>query len=114
MNSVEKKDLSLISKTQPELDAGRPQSWLARNRDLLVQDPRLLFQKLSTWLKPMRSDYHCRWNRGLRRWMIRYHTDILFNKVSWMGLTARKIELDCWVYQQIILVAAGVQSCSSS
>ncbi|HZP01028.1 MAG TPA: CmcI family methyltransferase, partial [Terriglobia bacterium] len=72
------------------------------NRRLLAQNPRLFFQKLSTWLKPMRSDYRRRWNRGLRRWMIRYHKDILFNRVSWMGLTARKMVLDCWVYQQII------------
>ena len=92
----------MTTNTQPELLDRRPQSWLARNRELLLQDPHLFFQKLSTWLKPMRVDYRRRWNRGLRRWMIRYHTDILFSRVSWMGLTARKMVLDCWVYQQII------------
>jgi cephalosporin hydroxylase len=34
--------------------------------------------------------------------MIRYHQEVLFNKVSWMGVTARKMVLDAWVYQQII------------
>jgi cephalosporin hydroxylase len=92
----------VISRTRPEAAIAQPESWLTRNRRLLAQNPRLFFQKLSTWLKPMRSDYRRRWNRGLRRWMIRYHKDILFNRVSWMGLTARKMVLDCWVYQQII------------
>ncbi len=50
----------------------------------------------------MRADYRRRWDRGLRRWMIRYHTDLLFDKVSWMGVPARKMVLDAWVYQQII------------
>ncbi|MBZ5515185.1 MAG: cephalosporin hydroxylase family protein [Acidobacteriia bacterium] len=77
-------------------------SWLQRNRKLLADNPRLFFQKLATWLKPMRADYRRKWNRGLRRWLIHYHTDILFDKVSWMGLEARKNVLDAWVYQQII------------
>ena len=50
----------------------------------------------------MRSDYRQRWNRGLRRWMVRYHTDLLFDKISWMGIPARKMVLDAWVYQQIV------------
>lgn len=50
----------------------------------------------------MRGDYRRVWNRGMRRWLRRYHTDILFDKVSWMGVTARKMVLDAWVYQQII------------
>jgi cephalosporin hydroxylase len=50
----------------------------------------------------MRKDYRRKWDRGLRRWLIRYHTDVLFAKVSWMGLEARKNVLDAWVYQQII------------
>jgi cephalosporin hydroxylase len=77
-------------------------SWLKRNRKLLADNPRLFFQKLATWLKPMRADYRRKWDRGLRRWLIHYHTNILFDKVSWMGLAARKNVLDAWVYQQII------------
>ena len=50
----------------------------------------------------MRADYRRVWNRGLRNWMIRYHEQVLFNKVTWMGSTARKMVLDAWVYQQII------------
>lgn len=50
----------------------------------------------------MRADYRRIWNRGLRRWMRRYHTQVLFDKITWMGLTARKMVLDAWVYQQII------------
>jgi cephalosporin hydroxylase len=78
------------------------ESWLARNRKLLAEEPRLFFQKLATWLRPMRKDYRRRWDRGLRRWLIRYHTGILFDKVTWMGLPAWKNVLDAWVYQEII------------
>jgi cephalosporin hydroxylase len=77
-------------------------SWLERNRKLLAENPRLFFRKLATWLKPMREDYRRRWDRGLRRWLIHYHKDILFDEVTWMGLEARKNVLDAWVYQQII------------
>jgi cephalosporin hydroxylase len=78
------------------------QSWLARNRKLLAENPRLLLRKLATWLRPMRRDYRRRWDRGLRRWLIRYHTGILFDKVTWMGLPAWKNVLDAWIYQEIV------------
>lgn len=50
----------------------------------------------------MRKDYRRRWGPELRRWLIRYQKEIVFDKVSWMGVTARKMILDAWVYQQII------------
>jgi cephalosporin hydroxylase len=78
------------------------ETWWARNRKLLAENPRLFFQKLATWFRPMRADYRRRWDRGLRRWMIHYQTDLLFEKVSWMGVPARKMVLDAWLYQQII------------
>lgn len=78
------------------------ESWLARNRKLLAENPRLFLRKLATWLRPMRKDYRRRWDRGLRRWLIRYHTAILFDKVTWMGLPAWKNVLDAWVYQEIV------------
>jgi cephalosporin hydroxylase len=34
--------------------------------------------------------------------MIHYHEKLLFDKVTWMGTTARKMILDAWVYQQIL------------
>ena len=77
-------------------------SWLSRNTRLLKENPQLFLQKVGSWLKPMRRDYRRRWDPGLRRWLIGYHTEILFDKVSWMGVTARKMVLDAWVYQQII------------
>ncbi|MGH9406306.1 MAG: CmcI family methyltransferase, partial [Terriglobia bacterium] len=77
-------------------------SWWARNRKLLAEHPGLFFQKVSTWLHPMRKDYRGRWNVSLRRWLIHYQTDVLFNKVSWMGVPAWKNVLDAWVYQEII------------
>jgi cephalosporin hydroxylase len=77
-------------------------SWLARNAKLLARDPKLFAQKVKSWLRPMRADYRHVWGRGLRKWMIRYHQEVLFNKVSWMGTTARKMVLDAWVYQQIL------------
>lgn len=77
-------------------------SRLARNRELLTHDPGLFLQKVATWLRPMRKDYRKRWDRGLRQWMKRYHSDVVFNKVSWMGVPAFKMVLDAWVYQQII------------
>jgi len=78
------------------------ESWLARNRQLLRENPRLFFQKLATWLRPLPRECRRRWGRGLRRWFIRYQTQVMFDRVSWMGLTARKMVLDAWVYQQII------------
>jgi cephalosporin hydroxylase len=50
----------------------------------------------------MRADYRRLWNRGLRKWMIRYEEELVFDKVTWMGTTARKMVLDAWVYQQIL------------
>lgn len=78
------------------------ESWLERNRKLAKENPRLFFQKLATWLRPMRADYRKRWDRGLRRWLIRYQTEVAFDRVTWMGVPARKNVLDAWVYQQII------------
>jgi cephalosporin hydroxylase len=77
-------------------------SRLARNTRLLFRDPSLFIQKVSTWLRPMRKDYRRRWSMSVRRWMIRYQTDILFKQVRWMGLEARKNVLDAWVYQDIV------------
>ncbi len=77
-------------------------SRLARNLKLLRKDPGTFFAKVATWLRPMEKPYRRRWNHGLRKWMIRYHTHILFDKVSWMGVPARKMVLDAWVYQDII------------
>ena len=78
------------------------ESRLKRNLKLFLRDPYLFFKKVVTWLRPMRADYRRVWNRGLRRWMIRYHKELFFGKVTWMGLTARKMVLDSWVYQQIL------------
>lgn len=77
-------------------------SRLSRNLKLIQENPALFFQKLGTWLKPMRKDYRGRWDRGLRRWLLRYQSEVLFDKVSWMGVPAWKNVLDAWVYQQII------------
>ena len=78
------------------------ESWLARNLKLLARDPALFSKKVASWLHPMRADYRRIWDGGLRRWMIRYHKELLFDKISWMGTTARKMILDAWVYQQIL------------
>jgi cephalosporin hydroxylase len=78
------------------------ETWLARNRKLLAENPRLFFEKLATWLRPMRKDYRQRWNSGLRRWLIQYHTNLLFEKITWMGVPSWKNVLDAWVYQEII------------
>ena len=86
----------------PALPRKPEESWLARNRKLLKENPRLFFQKVASWLRPMRADYRRKWSRGLRRWLRRYQTEVVFDKVSWMGVTARKMVLDAWVYQQII------------
>lgn len=77
-------------------------SWLSRNRKLIKENPRLFFQKVGTWLRPMRKDYRRRWAGSLRNWLRRYQTDLLFTEVSWMGVTARKMVLDAWIYQQMI------------
>lgn len=82
--------------TRPE------ETWISRNSKLAKENPRLFLQKLGTWLKPMRKEYRARWNHGLRSWIRRYQTEIVFSKVSWMGVTARKMVLDAWVYQQMI------------
>ena len=78
------------------------ESWLERNLRLLARDPGLVARKVASWLRPMRADYRRIWDRGLRKWMIRYHQNVLFDQVTWMGITARKMVLDAWVYQQIV------------
>lgn len=86
----------------PAPNAGQRESRVARNLKLLRKDPRTFFQKVATWVRPMEPLYRRRWNHGIRKWMIRYHTQILFKKVSWMGIPARKMVLDSWVYQDIV------------
>ncbi len=78
------------------------ETWLARNIKLLAHDPGLFLKKVASWLRPMRAHYRRIWGRGVRQWMIRYHQELLFDKVTWMGITARKMILDAWVYQQIL------------
>ncbi|HET7841172.1 MAG TPA: CmcI family methyltransferase [Terriglobia bacterium] len=80
----------------------RGDSRVARNLKLLSKDPGAFIQKVATWVRPMESLYRRRWNRGIRKWMIRYHTQIVFKRVSWMGHPARKMVLDSWVYQDLI------------
>lgn len=92
--------LTQLISTTPANQPGESQ-W-ARNRKLLAENPRLFFQKLATWFKPMRADYRRRWDRGLRKWLIRYHTKVYFENVTWMGLPAWKNVLDAWVYQEIL------------
>lgn len=88
---------------QPEdLDAGQHRSRLSRNVALLRQDPGALLEKVATWLRPMDRQYRRRWSYGIRKWMIGYHRQTLFKKVTWMGVEARKMVLDAWVYQDII------------
>lgn len=50
----------------------------------------------------MRKDYRKRWNATLSQWLIRYQTDLLFEKVTWMGVPSWKNVLDAWIYQEII------------
>ena len=83
-------------------NAGQGESRVARNLKLLSKDPGKFLQKVATWTRPMEAMYRRRWNHGIRKWMINYHTQILFKKVSWMGVPARKMVLDSWVYQDIL------------
>ena len=69
---------------------------------LLFQNPRLFFQKLSTWLSPMRKEYRRRLNMRLRDWLIYHQQELVFQRVSWMGEPAWKNVLDAWIYQEII------------
>ena len=39
---------------------------------------------------------------SLRSWLIMHQKEIVFNKVSWMGIPIWKNVLDAWVYQEII------------
>jgi len=87
---------------QPRLASQPRESRRARNAELLGRDPRAFFQKVATWVRPMDRYYRRRWSRGVRKWIIRYHREVVFNRVSWMSVTARKMVLDAWVYQQII------------
>lgn len=77
-------------------------SRLARNAKLLRENPALFSRKIATWLRPMRKQYRTRWSESLRRWLIRYQSDSVFQKVHWMGVPAWKNVLDSWVYQEIL------------
>jgi cephalosporin hydroxylase len=81
---------------------GQPASRIARNLKLLRKDPGTFLRKVATWLRPMEAPYRHRWNRGVRKWLIKYQTQIHFEKISWMGVPARKMVLDSWVYQDIL------------
>jgi cephalosporin hydroxylase len=93
-----------MNQNQPPVSNAGPggESRIRRNLKLLGKDPGTFFQKLATWMRPMESLYRRRLNHGIRKWMIRYHKQIHFTKISWMGIPARKMVLDSWVYQDIL------------
>lgn len=46
--------------------------------------------------------YRRRLGPGLRRWLNHHHSDVLFERCTWMGVKAWKNPMDAWIYQEII------------
>ena len=61
------------------------------------------FQKRYLQSKPLRRRaYRKKYNMSLRRWLIYHQSEIVFNKVTWMGKSILKNPFDIWIYQEII------------
>jgi cephalosporin hydroxylase len=49
-----------------------------------------------------REDYDWRFSMTLRKWLIAHQRDIVFDKMTWMGIKILKNPLDVWIYQEIL------------
>lgn len=50
----------------------------------------------------IRKYYKDRFNKTLKNWLIYHHREIVFDKVSWMGVRILKNPMDLWIYQEIL------------
>jgi cephalosporin hydroxylase len=61
---------------------------------------------IRSWItlkKPLRRRYYDEnYKTSLRQWLIRHQKEIVFDKVTWMGMPVWKNILDAWIYQEII------------
>ena len=48
------------------------------------------------------APYRERCNRSLAEWYHHFQRDVVFDRISWMGVKALKNPMDCWVYQQLL------------
>lgn len=69
--------------------------------ELFIQDPAKLGRYLLRLLQPPDPRYRILAKMTLADWM-QYHNDnLLFKRVTWMGVTTVKNVLDAWIYQEI-------------
>ena len=47
-------------------------------------------------------EYHRKYKKTLREWLVFHQKEIVFKQVNWMGTQILKNPLDIWVYQEII------------
>ena len=52
--------------------------------------------------KLRRMEYHRKYKKNLREWLVFHQKEIVFKQVKWMGTQILKNPLDIWVYQEIV------------
>ena len=52
--------------------------------------------------KLRRMEYHRKYKKNLREWLVFHQKEIVFKQVKWMGIQILKNSLDIWVYQEIV------------
>ena len=53
-------------------------------------------------LERMPAEYRERLSMSLADWLVYHHDEIVFKRVTWMGVRTLKNPLDCWIYQEIL------------
>ena len=48
------------------------------------------------------EEYNKKYNTTLRQWLVNHHKNIIFDKVTWMGVQIWKNPMDLWIYQELI------------
>lgn len=61
------------------------------------------FKKRMISTKPLRrQSYQKKFDMSLRQWLIYHQSEIVFDRVTWMGTPVLKNPFDVWIYQEII------------
>lgn len=69
---------------------------------LLYRELQVFPQSLHPESRRTRLQYRRLFRMSLRQWLLYHQRDVVYDRCTWMGLTALKHPLDAWIYQEIL------------
>lgn len=72
------------------------------NNKQIIQYINKMRTNLARWIQPNNQRIVDKYKVSLRDWLINHQKEIVFNKVSWMGVPTQKLVLDVWIYQELL------------